>query len=179
MPFHVLAVCVGNVCRSPLAERLLALRLPDGFVVSSTGTRGMVGRPMTPEAESELVGLGGSADGFVARRLTETQIRDADLVLTATTDVRRTVLEEVPGAMRRTFTWRELAALVDGHEYDAPAALVADAAARRGETAGLDLDTEDPIGQTAEVYARVTGQIDEAITTVARALTSSARSGTV
>jgi protein-tyrosine phosphatase len=168
---RVLTVCVGNVCRSPVAERLLRGRLPEEFEVTSAGTRGMVGRSMTPEAEAELVGLGGSAAGFVARRLNESHIRDADLVLTATTGVRRAVLEEVPAALRRTFTWRELAALVDGRTYDDPAALVADAASRRGETAGLDLDTEDPIGRSAEVYARVTAQIDEAITTIARALT--------
>ena len=28
--FRVLFVCVGNVCRSPLGERLLAAMLPDG-----------------------------------------------------------------------------------------------------------------------------------------------------
>jgi protein-tyrosine phosphatase len=128
---------------------------------------------MTAEAQAELVGLGGSADGFVARRFQASLVGDADLVLTATTEIRRAVLEEVPGALRRTFTWRELATLVDGRTYDTPAALVADAADRRGETAGLDLDTEDPIGRSAQVYARVSGQIDEAITTIARALTRS------
>ncbi len=174
-PFRVLCVCVGNVCRSPVAERLLRLRFEelgafDSFSVASAGTRALVGRPMTLESLAELGERGGSAEGFVARRLDDQMVRSADLVLTATTAVRRTALEEAPGALRRTFTWRELAALVDGRTAESPAALIADAASRRAEAAHLELDTEDPIGRSAEVYARVAAEIDEAVTVIARAL---------
>ncbi|GAA1930456.1 arsenate reductase/protein-tyrosine-phosphatase family protein [Nocardioides marmoribigeumensis] len=178
-PFRLLSVCIGNVCRSPVAERLLQLRLAEFgaasqcFSVASAGTRALVGHAMTDESLVQLGERGGSAHGFVARRLDESMVRAADLVLTATTAVRRTALEEAPGALRRTFTWRELAALVDGRTAGSAAALVADAAARRGEVAGLDLDTEDPMGQPAEVYARVAAEIDEAVTVIARALAAS------
>jgi len=52
-PFTVLMVCTGNICRSPVAERLLraqteAVGLP--VVVHSAGTQSMVGHGMTPEA---------------------------------------------------------------------------------------------------------------------------------
>lgn len=53
VPFTVLFVCVGNVCRSPLAERLLRGRpqerlgdLSDAVIVESAGTRAMAGQPM-------------------------------------------------------------------------------------------------------------------------------------
>ncbi len=39
MPVKILMVCLGNICRSPLAEGLLASKLPkDQFIVDSAGT---------------------------------------------------------------------------------------------------------------------------------------------
>jgi protein-tyrosine phosphatase len=39
MPIKILMVCLGNICRSPLAEGLLASKLPkDKFIVDSAGT---------------------------------------------------------------------------------------------------------------------------------------------
>lgn len=39
MPVKILMVCLGNICRSPLAEGLLASKLPkDEFYVDSAGT---------------------------------------------------------------------------------------------------------------------------------------------
>lgn len=38
MPVRILMVCLGNICRSPLAEGLLASKLPkDKFIVDSAG----------------------------------------------------------------------------------------------------------------------------------------------
>lgn len=39
MPTKILMVCLGNICRSPLAEGILASKLPkDKFIVDSAGT---------------------------------------------------------------------------------------------------------------------------------------------
>ena len=39
MPIKILMVCLGNICRSPLAEGILASKLPeDKFYVDSAGT---------------------------------------------------------------------------------------------------------------------------------------------
>lgn len=39
MPIKILMVCLGNICRSPLAEGILASKLPnDKFIVDSAGT---------------------------------------------------------------------------------------------------------------------------------------------
>jgi protein-tyrosine phosphatase len=39
MPIKILMVCLGNICRSPLAEGILASKLPkDKFIVNSAGT---------------------------------------------------------------------------------------------------------------------------------------------
>ena len=39
MPVKILMVCLGNICRSPLAEGILQSKLPaDAFIVDSAGT---------------------------------------------------------------------------------------------------------------------------------------------
>lgn len=39
MPIKILMVCLGNICRSPLAEGILCSKLPkDQFIVDSAGT---------------------------------------------------------------------------------------------------------------------------------------------
>ncbi len=112
--FRILFVCVGNVCRSPLGERLLAARLPaDRFEVSSAGVGALAGAAMDPEAAGHLEAYGASADGFVARQLIPSMVKESDLVLTATKAIRSRVLEEAPAALRRTFTVLEFVALLD------------------------------------------------------------------
>lgn len=173
--FRVLAVCVGNTCRSPVAERLLIYRYADGpgIDVESAGVDAAFGLGMTAESAAAVSARGGRVDGFRSRRVDADLLWWADLVLAATTHVRRAAVQEASVASRRAFTWKEFAALVDGRSAESPQALVADAAARRADVLHLDLDTDDPIGQPREVYARVVSEIDEAISVIARALRAS------
>jgi protein-tyrosine phosphatase len=158
--FDVLVVCLGNLCRSPLAERLLRLRLADsrGVRVSSAGVRAVVGAPMDASAALELTRLGGDPSDFVARQLTAELVTDADLVLAATRQLRSQVVELAPTALRRTFTLRELAALLEERPWPSdPAdlrALVTAAADWRGSVADRDdaLDVPDPIGGPASLH---------------------------
>ena len=118
--FRILAVCTANICRSPMVEYLLRSSLAasadrlDGvrFEVSSAGVRGWDGSPMDPPAAEELRRLGGDPSRFVARSFGAALGERADLILTATTDHRSLVLQEVPQALRRTFTLLEFARLV-------------------------------------------------------------------
>ena len=144
-PFRILIVCTANICRSPLAERLLWRALDDPteagstpqFVVSSAGTQGWDGSPMDPCVADELRRLGGDPTGFLAKSLQPTYCERADLILTATLAHRATVLQEVPQALKRTFTLLEFAHLVEHIEHvraaeGDPAELVSRAAAARG-----------------------------------------------
>lgn len=45
----VMILCVGNICRSPLAEALLARELPD-YTICSAGFKALVGNPADPLA---------------------------------------------------------------------------------------------------------------------------------
>ncbi|MFA9231998.1 MAG: protein tyrosine phosphatase, partial [Microgenomates group bacterium] len=40
----ILVVCVGNICRSPVGERVLQAALPN-LIVSSAGVAALVGNP--------------------------------------------------------------------------------------------------------------------------------------
>ncbi len=181
-PFTVLFVCVGNVCRSPLAERLMRERLDAllgdqnvEIVVASAGVRAMAGHPMEQTAAAELDRLGGSSEGFAARQLTERIVSQADLVLTATKEIRSRVLEESPAALRRAFTLTEFAALVRDVHADSPEALVADAARRRSTAQVENYDIADPIGDTPELHREVADVIDESVTSIAQAIASAVR----
>ncbi len=155
--FRVLFVCIGNVCRSPLGQHLLAARLPsEGFEVSSAGVGALVGEPMDADAAVQLAAHGVSADGFVARQLTPAIVEESELVLTATRSIRSRVLEDSPRALRRTFTVREFAALLDTVPGAGdPAALVAAAAEGRSRAVLDDYDIPDPYrrGESAHVAA--------------------------
>lgn len=171
-PFAVLAVCTGNVCRSPALEvRLREALGPSADVrVSGAGLRALVGEPVDPTMARLL---GELPDGLRARQLSPDMVRRAGLVLTMTTDQRRAVVNLVPAAVRRTFTLREFAELagaaagdgaVDGTCSVASALeeLVRAAPRFRGRRSEGD-DIEDPYGREPAVFARVLQSIDEAV----------------
>lgn len=169
--FRVLFVCIGNVCRSPFGERLLAHRLHgSGIEVASAGVAALVGEPMSPEAAAQLQEYGGTADGFVSRQLGPSMIREADLVLTATRELRSRVLAEAPAALRRTFTVLEFAALLDRVDPAPPAELVAEAAAARSSLVATELDVPDPYRQGEEAHALAASLMAEAVERIAVAL---------
>jgi len=168
----ILVVCVGNICRSPLAERLLQARLdavrPGFATVGSAGVGAVPGHAMDPHAAAELERLGGSGDGFASRAATPQVIEGADLVLTMTKDLRTQVLGRSPRMMRRTFTMGELAAVCEAvPELAGTSDLVAAAARSRAHGAAA-LDVPDPIGQSPQVHAEVadliSGYVDAQVT---------------
>jgi protein-tyrosine phosphatase len=172
MSFHVLAVCIGNVCRSPLMEELLRRRLPDGVTVSSAGVRAMVGDPMDTHAAAELARLGGNADGLRARQFQSRMAAEAQLVLTATSEVRSRVLEEAPAALKRSFTVLEFAYLARAAPPGMTdwSELVAWAATNRSLALGQELDVVDPMGRSPEVHREAADAIDQATAELAGVL---------
>lgn len=180
-PFTVLFVCVGNVCRSAMAERLLRERLAErlgvraaAVAVESAGVHALAGAAMDPATAAELERLGHPYDGFAARQLTERMLAGADLVLTATKELRSRVLEEAPGALRRTFTVTEFAALAREATGESPEELVADAARRRSSAQVEDYDIPDPIGGPSAVHREVADRLDASTAVIAEAIAAAA-----
>jgi protein-tyrosine phosphatase len=80
---RVLIVCVGNICRSPMAEGLLQARLGHrpGFQVSSAGVAALVGEPADPLAVALMAARGIDISAHRARQVTPTLLYASDLVL--------------------------------------------------------------------------------------------------
>src|SRR5210317_614115 len=80
---HILVVCVGNICRSPMAEALLKreLRGQDGITVESAGLGALVGHPASDYSIELMDEMCIDISGHRARQVHPDMVRDADLVL--------------------------------------------------------------------------------------------------
>lgn len=81
---NILVVCIGNICRSPMAEALLKQACPDKNV-SSAGLEGLVGDAADQNAIECMNDVGVDLSSHVARRLDSAMLIQADLVLVMTT----------------------------------------------------------------------------------------------
>ena len=177
--FRILTVCTGNICRSPAAEALLRSRLGDAVVTASAGTGARPGLPVAPEIAQLLADDGINAAGFASRRLDETMIREADLVLALAREHRSRVVSLVPAALRRTYTLKEfarLAAQVTPEELADTAGTVAErlrtltvaAARHRGPAPAEADDIADPFGRSLAAYRAAYTEIVDAVGAIAR-----------
>ncbi|WP_069815426.1 arsenate reductase/protein-tyrosine-phosphatase family protein [Streptomyces sp. TP-A0874] len=193
--FRILHVSTGNVCRSPITERLtrhaLAERLgparADAVLVESAGTWGHEGAPMETHAAAVLTDLGADPAGFVGRELLDEHVIRADLVLTATRDHRAQVISMGHSAGLRTFTLKEFTRLVraidpatlpdpepEGAVVVRARALVRAAAALRGWLLAPSPDADevhDPYGAPITYFRSIGAEIQQALDPVVTALT--------
>ena len=99
---HVLVICTGNICRSPMAEGFLRSALERRFgldapTVDSAGTQGWEGSPAQPESIVAAREREVDIAGHVARRVTRALVEGADLVLTMAGEHRDEVGRSRPG----------------------------------------------------------------------------------
>ena len=82
----ILFVCLGNICRSPMAEFILkdmvakAGKSKDFFIASAAVSREEEGHPVYPPARRELAAHGISCAGKTARQITRQDCRDFDYI---------------------------------------------------------------------------------------------------
>ncbi|MGN7797575.1 arsenate reductase/protein-tyrosine-phosphatase family protein [Leifsonia sp. 22587] len=188
MPFRILTVCTGNICRSPAMHLLLAHELAgdERFAVSSAGTHAEVGWPVHPPMDRMLIARGIDVEGFSARQADRHMLEESGLILTATQQHRGWVAERDPRTVRRVFTFTEFADATTGAPAGLESAeLVAwaashrpavrvrsiGAATRRGYDEG---DILDPYGRGDAAFTAALLQIDPLVQRVARVLKSCA-----
>lgn len=168
---HILFVCTGNICRSPIAERIAIaygteFGIPD-LKVSSAGTRAVIGHPVHHFAASVIEELGGDSAAFAARQLTLKIASESDLILTMTRGHREAVLELAPRMLQRTFTLGEAARLVSERDVKT----IEDLADRRGCIASSRIpEIRDPIGQSFEIFRTTGSEIAALLPSVIRLL---------
>ncbi len=109
--YRVALVCLGNICRSPMAHVVLESRLDDAGLgdlveVTSSGTGGWhVGNPMDPRAAATLAQAGYDATRHRARQYDASWAERNDLVLAMDHD-NLDNLEDLGGVSPRVMLFR-------------------------------------------------------------------------
>ena len=174
---RVLVVCTGNLCRSPLAQAVLAQRLSSADLaaeVSSAGLAAPSGR--SPDDKLVRVGdeLGVDVRAHRSAPITTGQVENADLILTMTVEHARQVVRLVPDAASRTVplreaAWKARAIPARGMAFERWAATLAGSVPEvERATHPANMDIPDPIGRPLRKYramaADVVTQIDALVT---------------
>ncbi|MFY0990184.1 low molecular weight protein-tyrosine-phosphatase [Halomonas sp. C05BenzN] len=142
---HILVVCVGNVCRSPVAAAMLRERLP-GRRVESAGLGALVGQGVEPTARALAEADGLEVAGHRARQLDAGMLEAADLVLVMSEGQRRAAADLAPAVLGKTLLLGRW--LNDGQGREIP----------------------DPYRRDAEVFRAVHGLLREAADSWAKRL---------
>ncbi|MEM9386290.1 MAG: low molecular weight phosphotyrosine protein phosphatase [Pseudomonadota bacterium] len=138
LPSQVVTVCVGNVCRSPIAHALLAVALRErgtGVQVTSAGVRACVGLPADPLSIQLMAERGIDISGHRGRQLLPKQV-DGDTLLMVMSDDQARWIRRQRGR------------------------LSSQVAALGRFTVG---DIDDPVGGTRAQFERALGEIEDGI----------------
>ena len=125
MSYRILVVCIGNICRSPMAEALLRRDLQvsgSGAEVSSAGLGALVGHPADDIAQRLMERRDLDISGHRARQLDQQLIQQADLVLVMEQSHRRSVETQYPTARGKVFRLGEWSGLDVPDPYRQPEA---------------------------------------------------------
>ena len=146
---HILFVCTGNTCRSPMAEgifRMLAKSHGLAFDVRSAGVWAADGQSMS-EHSAHILKRKGLQELPLSQSLNEETVQWADLILTMTMNHKAAVIQKFPQKLDKTYTLKEFVALAE-----------ADKAMNQGL---VDLDIGDPFGGTLDMYENSALEIEE------------------
>lgn len=166
--YRVLFVCRGNICRSPYAAAVAAVRGVDGISFSSAGTQAIVGRGLDEPMAAELHRRG-IMSMHRARQVTRQIAGEADLIIAMGSAHREWILEEWPSSGLRTFVIgqvaRELKNLPDGIGLEDVVPFL-----RRHRTVSEDDGVNDPYGRGPKAAADAAQIIDTRVETIVTAL---------
>lgn len=131
---NILVLCLGNICRSPMAEGLLKEKFPEK-TISSAGLRGMTGWTADPSSIRIMQEHGIDITSHRARNLTREMIEKADLILTMEEQQTHTVESRFPQAQGKVM--------------------------RLGEYGGYDI--ADPFNRSIEFFMKTYELIEQGI----------------
>lgn len=115
----VLVVCVGNVCRSPVGERLLAQACPN-LRIESAGINALTGDAANKEAADVAAENGVSVEGHIARQFTAEMAANFDLILVLEKGHMKVTAEQAPASTGKTMLfgqWIGQADIADPYQH--------------------------------------------------------------
>jgi len=122
---NILIVCVGNICRSPAAEALLAHKLEGkGLTISSAGIGALVGNPMDKTAHEVLNDHGVEHTSQRARQVDSEMLHRADLILVMEQSHVQHIRQIAPEVHGKTFLlgkWLDDTEIPDPYRQSKPA----------------------------------------------------------
>ncbi|MEH7222181.1 low molecular weight protein arginine phosphatase [Bacillus sp. JJ1566] len=133
---HVLFVCTGNTCRSPMAEAILRKRCGENIEVKSAGIFAGEGTPASPNTAQVLQEKGMECQ-HSSSLLTQDLIEWATCILTMTSHHKQAILYSFPQSGDKVFTLKEY---VDGSG-----------------------DVSDPFGGPIEIYRETYAELEPLI----------------
>ena len=110
---NILVVCVGNICRSPIAAAVLINKYPQKHI-DSAGLSAVIGHPADAKAievmstddlasVSNISTINASMGKHVAQQISEALIVEADLILTMSTNQTKWIEDRWPHCRGKAF----------------------------------------------------------------------------
>lgn len=99
---NILVVCVGNICRSPIAAALLKEQYPQKHI-DSAGLSAVVGDPVDPKSQAVMNPYGVDMSNHVAKQIEEKLVRKADIIFTMSDSQTKWIEERWPHCRGKTF----------------------------------------------------------------------------
>lgn len=100
----ILVVCIGNICRSPMGERLLRQALPSKQV-HSAGLGALVGNPADAHSVALMHAQGIDLSDHVAQQITAELVANHELILVMTERQKTGLESQYPSARGKVFRY--------------------------------------------------------------------------
>jgi protein-tyrosine phosphatase len=99
---NILVLCIGNICRSPMAEGLLKQALP-GKTIRSAGLSALIGKPADPFSVQIMAEHGIDISAHRAQNISTRLVSEADLILVMDLEQKRHVETQYVGSRGKVF----------------------------------------------------------------------------
>jgi len=99
---HILTLCIGNICRSPLAQALIARELP-GHTVWSAGLSALVGEPADPLSVQVAAAHGLDITAHRAQQVTSWMCQQTELILVMEQSHKSQLEQQIPMVRGKVF----------------------------------------------------------------------------